>query len=106
MKNQALTHLLLYLSLFSDSEGCLLPAATDSSPHSGGQRCVHGVSNCSQGTELLPQFKAASAHPSGAHHSQFTRGHTLFASLHVITSVLCADADAAVLKKKKNHRLS
>lgn len=92
-------HLLLFLSPFSDSEGCLLLAATHSSPHSGGQRCVHGVSNCSQGAQLFSQSKAASADPSGAHHSQLIRGHTLY----IITSVLCAAAADVVALKKHRH---
>lgn len=71
-------HLPLYLSPFSDSEGCLLIAATHPSPHTGGQCCVHGVSNRSQGAQLFPQSKAASASPCGAHHGQLTRGHTLW----------------------------
>lgn len=75
-----LSHLLLYLYLspFSDSEGCLLLVATNSSSHTGGQCCVHSVSHCSQGAQLFSQSKAASSHPSGAHHSQLTRGHTLW----------------------------
>lgn len=94
----------LFLSLFSDSERRLLLATTHSSANTSGQRCVHGVSHCSQGAQLFPQCKAASAHPSGAHHSQLMRGHTLWT---LFTSVLCAAAAAAAAvggEKKHRHR--
>lgn len=61
----------------SDSERCLLLAAAHSSPNAGGQRRVDGVSHCSQGAQRLSSSKAASDHPSGAHHSQLMQGHTL-----------------------------
>lgn len=93
-------HLLLLLSPFLDSEGCLHVAARHSSSHPVGQCCVHRVSNCSQGAQLFSQSEAASAHPSGARHSELIRGCSL-ASLCVITSVLCAAADVAALKKNK-----
>ena len=71
-------HVIRYLSPFLDPEGCLLLTATDSSPYSGGQCCVHGVSDSSQGAQLFSQSEAAGAYSSGTHHSQLTRGHTLW----------------------------
>lgn len=79
--------------MFSDSEGCLLLAATHSSPHTGGQCCVHGVSNCGQGAQLFSQSEAAGAHPSGAHHSQLIRAHTPWPRF------MLSPADVAALKK-------
>lgn len=64
--------LAILTSFITDSEGRLLFAATHSHSHTGGQCCIHGVSNCSQGAQFLAQSKAASAHPSGTHHSQLT----------------------------------
>lgn len=61
----------IIFSVFSDPVGRLLPASKHSPAHTGGQRRVHGASDCHEAAQLFSQPEAAGAHPRGAHHSQF-----------------------------------
>lgn len=73
----------------SDSERCLLLAATHTSTNACGQRRVHGVPNCGQGAQLVSSSKTASDHPSGAHHSQLLQGCKLSGLLCLYRLTMC-----------------